>query len=147
MLSVSSIFLEPTTHSLVLIRSKLVDIYGKFHDFLHTLSLFSDTSGGRAESGSSSSCPRLYNFHLVGEVCVCVCVCVCVSWHLLFLFIWLDTHVGKAYNLVSFKKLCLAASLSYFFKVFYESLILLKTLWHMNHFQSSPFFIYILMYS
>lgn len=50
MLSVSSIFLEPTTHSLVLIRSKLVDIYGKFHDLLHTFSLQSDTSGGGAES-------------------------------------------------------------------------------------------------
>ena len=43
MLSVSTIFLEPTTHSLVLIQSKLVDIYGKFHDLLHTLFLFSDT--------------------------------------------------------------------------------------------------------
>ena len=76
MFSVCSIFPEPTTHSLVLIRSKVVDIYGKFHDLLCTLFLFSDTLVVGQSQALVQAAPDCIVFVWLVK-CMHVCVCVC----------------------------------------------------------------------
>lgn len=80
---------------------------------------------------------------LVKSVCVYVCTCQ----YLLFLFIWLDTSVGRVCNLVSFYYFCLEVSLRYFLKCFLWITKSVKALWFIwIVFHLFLFFIYILMY-